>query len=116
MDYFFIGEEELATAFRFVGISGISVSSPNEAVAAFRRLTRGSVEVSGSVLPDAEFGAGTRVLVLTEEVADSLGAELSEWQLSGAYPLIVELPGLQGRQAGRKTLVDAIREAIGIRV
>jgi V/A-type H+-transporting ATPase subunit F len=30
--------------------------------------------------------------------------------------LIVEIPGIVGRLAGRKTLVDAIREAIGIHV
>jgi len=116
VDYFFIGDAELATAFRFVGIGGISVSEPKAARDAFRRLTLGALELSGTVLPDAEYGTGTRVLILTEEVADSLGEELSEWQISGKYPLIVELPGLQGRLKGRKTLVDAIRDAIGIRV
>jgi hypothetical protein len=30
--------------------------------------------------------------------------------------LIVEIPGIQGRMAGRKKLVDDIREAIGIQV
>ena len=57
-----------------------------------------------------------RVLIMTEEVADWLGDSLIEWQLSNRYPLVVEMPGLMGRLPGRKTLVDSIREAIGVSV
>jgi V/A-type H+-transporting ATPase subunit F len=56
------------------------------------------------------------VLILTEEAADWLGEDLTKWQMSGRYPLVVEIPGVMGRLSGRKTLVDAIREAVGIRV
>ncbi|HCM29058.1 MAG: ATPase V [Treponema sp. GWB1_62_6] len=121
MQYFFIGESELATAFRFVGVGSAPVSTIKEAQAAFRRVTTGWIEEAGSVLPSSlsvewpESGS-CRVLVLTEEVADGLGAELADWQLAGKYPLVVELPGLMGRMESRKTLVDAIREAIGVRV
>lgn len=116
MDYFFLGESELVTAFRLVGIDGSAVSDARESAEVFRRLTRGERELPGGVLPDSGPGAGARVLILTEEVADSLGEALAEWQMTGRYPLVVELPGLQGRLKGRKTLVDAIRDAIGIRV
>ncbi len=121
MQYFFIGESELATAFRFVGVGSAPVSTIKEAQAAFRRVTTGWIEEAGSVLPSSlsvewpESGS-CRVLVLTEEVADGLGSELADWQLGGKYPLVVELPGLMGRMENRKTLVDAIREAIGVRV
>jgi V/A-type H+-transporting ATPase subunit F len=111
LDYYFIGEAELATAFRFVGVGASAVASPEEARAAFRRVTRGAVD--GIALPAA---ADCRVLVLTEDVADALGEELSDWQLSGEYPLVVELPGLLGRTPGRRTLIDAIRDAIGVHV
>lgn len=116
MDYFFIGEAELATAFRFIGIDGVAVSDSRECREAFRRATFGGVNASGTVLPDEDLGSGVRVLIMTEEAADSLGTELAEWQMTGRFPLIVELPGLQGRLKGRKTLVDDIRDAIGIRV
>jgi V/A-type H+-transporting ATPase subunit F len=53
---------------------------------------------------------------MTEEVADWLGDLLIAWQLSGRYPLVVEIPGTMGRLPGRKTLVDSIREAVGIHV
>jgi hypothetical protein len=53
---------------------------------------------------------------MTEETADWLGKLLIDWQLEGRYPLIAEIPGIMGRLAGRKTLVDSIREAIGLHV
>ncbi|MDR1142882.1 MAG: ATPase V [Spirochaetaceae bacterium] len=114
MDYFFIGDPELVTAFRFIGIRGQAVSGPEEALAVFNKLTRHWDEKAGAVLPDS--AAPCRVLVLTEETAGWLGETLTGWQLSGEYPLVVEVPGTMGRLLGRKTLVDSIREAIGVHV
>jgi V/A-type H+-transporting ATPase subunit F len=117
MDYFFIGDPELVSAFRFIGIDGIAAPNPEAALAAFLGLTRGWDSTAGAVLPSVIPGAeACQVLILTEEAADWLGDDLIQWQLSGHYPLVVEIPGLMGRQPGRKTLVDAIREAVGIRV
>jgi len=135
VDYFFLGDPELVTAFRFVGISGFPVLSAADARDAFRRMTEGYDGTAAAVLPVAMANAGAsaiagektmggafagaefcRVLVMTEEVADWLGDSLIEWQLSNRYPLVVEVPGLMGRLPGRKTLVDSIREAIGIHV
>jgi V/A-type H+-transporting ATPase subunit F len=113
VDFFFIGEAELVTAFRFVGISGTPVSDAGDARLVFRRMTEGYDETVGAVIPGIE---KCRVLILTEEVADWLGELLINWQLSDQYPLVVEVPGLLGRLPGRQTLVDSIREAIGIHV
>jgi V/A-type H+-transporting ATPase subunit F len=74
-------------------------------------------ESIGFALPDIlHFADNCRVLLMTEEVAGWLDELLVNWQISGRYPLIVEIPGIVGRLPGRKTLVDAIREAIGIHV
>ena len=117
MDYFFIGDSELVTAFRFIGIEGYAVRDAAEAAAVFRRITEGWVEDAGLVLPGTVHGAeGCWVLIITEEVAGWIEGLLVDWQLSGRYPLIVEIPGIMGRLPGRKTLVDSIREAIGIHV
>jgi V/A-type H+-transporting ATPase subunit F len=118
MDYYFIGDPELVTAFRFIGIDGIAASNAGTVRAAFLRITRGWDETAGAVLPtaNADGGTGCRVLILTEEAADWLGDTLTQWQLSGEYPLVVEIPGTQGRQSGRKSLMDSIREAVGIHV
>ena len=116
MDYFFIGDEELVTAFRFIGIEGLAVKNSDEAVAVFRKITEGldcdDLDLSQS-LPDAN---DCQVLILTEETADWLGDYMINWQLSCNYPLLVEIPGISGRLSDRKTLVEAIREAIGLHV
>jgi len=109
MDYFFLGDPELVTAFRFVGIAGASVQDADDAQAIFNKITEGNDKSDGSE-------ESCRVLMMTEEVADWLGDTLINWQLSNRYPLVVEVPGLMGRLPGRKTLVESIREAIGIHV
>ena len=116
MYYYFIGDPELVTAFRFIGIEGTAVKDSVEAAAVFRRITEGWVEEAGAVLPGLKPDADCRVLILTEETADWLDELLIEWQVSGRYPLIVEIPGIMGRLEGKKTLVASIREAIGIHV
>ena len=117
MDYYFIGDPELVTAFRFIGIDGTNVRDSSEAVSVFRRITEGWVEEAGVTLPGTANWAGNcQVLILTEEVAGWLAEYLINWQISGRYPLVVEIPGITGRLPGRKTLVDSIREAIGIHV
>ena len=104
MDYFFLGDEELVTAFRFIGIDGIAVKDSEEAIDIFKKITQEENEDK------------CRILILTEETADWLGDDMIDWQLSGQYPLLVEIPGFAGRLPDRKTLVEAIREAIGIHV
>ena len=113
MDYFFLGDPELVTAFRFVGIQGVPITDAGIAREVFRRITESYDETAGTVLINT---ISCHVLIVTEEVADWLGDTLIQWQLSDRYPLIVELPGILGRLPGRKTLVDSIREAIGIHV
>jgi V/A-type H+-transporting ATPase subunit F len=108
-----MGEAELVTAFRFVGVEGVAVSGEEDARQVFHVIT-GAADTGGNETLSA--AAGCRILVMTEQTADFLGESLTRWQLSGRYPLIVEIPGLGGRLPGRKTLVDSIREAIGIHV
>ncbi|MCL2210459.1 MAG: ATPase V [Treponema sp.] len=87
-------------------MNGTAVSDVSEAVAAFKDVTEGNNESSRDC----------KILIITEDTADFLGDLAVDWQLSGSYPLLVEIPCLSGRHEDRKTLVDAIREAIGIHV
>jgi V/A-type H+-transporting ATPase subunit F len=117
VDYFFIGDPELVTAFKFIGIEGTAVRDAAETAAVFRRITEGWVEEAETALPVSLPGAEScRVIILTEETAAWLDNLLVDWQISGRYPLVVEIPGIIGRFPGRKTLVESIREAIGIHV
>ncbi|MCX7026270.1 MAG: ATPase V [Spirochaetes bacterium] len=101
-EIYVIAEEELVIAFRMIGLEGVAVSGREEAVAAFR----------AAVDPSS----GCKMLILSEEIGDALGAELVQWQLSGNYPLVVDIPPLSGSPAGHKSLVDAVRQAIGIKI
>lgn len=111
MEYFVIGERELVLAFKLVGVNGQAVSNRSDALDAFNLATGQGAGVRSSVEQDRP-----KVLVLTEDVADMLSDEVLKWQMKGSAPLIVEIPGLGGHIKGRKTLTDAIREAVGINV
>ena len=111
MEYYFIGERELQLGFKLVGVDGTAVNNRGDALDAFQLMTGQSSKVSGPSSSDRP-----KILILTEDVADMLEKEVLDWQKSGRVPLIVEIPGLQGRLPGRKTLTDSIREAVGIRV
>lgn len=111
MEYYVIGERELVLAFGLVGVKGTYVSNRNQALDAFNKVTGKGGLVSAPV--DFEI---PKVLILTEDVSVMLDEEISAWQMQGKFPLIVEIPGLSGRIAGKKSLTDSIREAVGIHV
>jgi vacuolar-type H+-ATPase subunit F/Vma7 len=97
----FLGSEELAIGFRFVGVPGTVVKTPEEARTAFASVTR---------------NGEARVLILTEEVSAMIPREIMDWQMGGAYPLVVEIPGIAGHREGRTSLLDSIRDAVGLHV
>lgn len=111
MEYFVIGERELVLGFMLAGVRGRPVSNRQDALDAFNLVTAQVSSVTASAEQDRP-----KVLILTEDVADMLAPEIQAWQMRGATPLIVEIPGLSGRVPGRKTLTDSIREAVGINV
>ena len=111
MEYFIIGERELVLAFALVGVQGTAAVNRNEALEAFNRVTG-----RGGVLSTPIEGGRPKVLILTENITVMLESEVLEWQKKGDYPLIVEIPGIQGHLQGKKTVTEAIREAIGVKV
>lgn len=113
MKYWIIGERELVLGFALVGVSGTVASNREEALDAFYRMTGRGNLLAGGTPVDEEVPT---VLILTEEIASALQDEVREWQMGDRFPLLVEIPGLRGHMAGRKTLTDSIREAIGIHV
>ncbi len=130
-DFYFLGEEELVTAFKLVGVDGQAVVGREEALAAFRRLTgqsaqNGTAKTAGTSSAAAAVAEGgalragevtqAKVLILSSGTASLLEDETRDWQYGGEYPLIVEIPSPgAGPEAGR-SLVAAIREAVGISI
>lgn len=110
MEYFVIGEREIVLAFKLVGVEGSIVVNRTEAIDAFNRITgRGG---TASVPVDER----PKVLILTEDVSLMLEEEVLDWQKGAKYPLIVEVPGINGHIQGKKSLTESIREAVGIQV
>ena len=109
-DFFVIAEEEIVLAFRMVGVDGRAVSGREDALDAFRYATGMGADPSGR----AYKGIGAKVFILTEEVADMIEAEAMAWQLAGGFPLIVEIPSQGQGKTGRKSLEDAVRDAVGV--
>lgn len=110
MKFYIIGERELVLAFKLTGVEGTIAESRAEVLDAFNRVTgKGGI----ANVPTGEI---PRVLILTEQAASQIEDEEIEWQKSGKFPLIVEIPGLNGHISGKKSLSDAIREAVGVSV
>ncbi len=99
-EFFFIGAPELVTGFRFAGVGGEVALTRNEVLSAFRSVQEGSV----------------RVVVLSREAADLVREELTAWQQGGRYPLVVEVPPLEGGGLPSPSLLEMIREAVGLPV
>ena len=110
MKYFIIGQREIVLAFRMTGIDGVVADTREQVLEAFNRVTGkgGIANVPAEQIP--------RVLIITEEAASLIEDEEIQWQKTGRFPLIVEVPGLNGHMKGHKTLADAIREAVGVNV
>lgn len=110
MKYYIIGERELVLAFKMIGVSGTFAETRQEVLDAFNHVTgKGGIA-------NVPSGETPRVLILTEHAASQIEDEQIAWQKTGNFPLIVEIPGLNGHIQGKRSLLDAIREAIGVQV
>jgi len=101
MKFYVLANEEIVTGFNYVGVEGEEIITPEQAKEAFTRIKKMS---------------DVGVLIITEKIADMLHEEFLKWQIESLYPLIVEIPDFSGHIKDRPTLVDAIKEAIGISV
>ncbi|MDH7484023.1 MAG: V-type ATP synthase subunit F [Spirochaetales bacterium] len=119
MDFFVLADEELLIAFRMIGIQGFAVPDGATARAVFHAITRERripVQYEPGKATVFLEGQQVSILLVTEDVAAYLGEDLIAWQLEGAYPLIMEIPPLEGARPGHAGIVDAVRKAIGIHI
>jgi vacuolar-type H+-ATPase subunit F/Vma7 len=101
MKFFCIGDRDTVTGFRFAGVDGTVVESPAEARKAL-----------AACLAKADIG----VIIIPDPMAAELHKEINDVRFNRPRPAIVEIPGPEGRTPGRPTMIDLIREAIGVRV
>lgn len=101
MRFLCIGDRDTVVGFRFAGVEGVVVESPSEAREAF-----------AAALRMADVG----VVIIPDPMAMELQKEINEVRFNRPRPAVVEIPGPDGRSPNRRTLIDLIREAIGVRV
>ncbi len=101
MKYHVIADEDTVLGFRYAGIDGTVVESPEQA----RR-------VFSEVVEDENVG----VIIMTEQAADTIPDEVRRILYQSARPVIVRIPGPEGPSATRRTLQEMIQEAVGIRL
>jgi V/A-type H+-transporting ATPase subunit F len=103
MDFFVLGNEDVILGFQFVGINGKIVTGHSSALEEFDNAVNGEY---------GELG----VLLISEKVSMMIEDRVMEWQLSGNYPLLVEIPDIDGHIEGKKSILKSIREAVGLHV
>jgi len=101
MKYFVIGDEDTVLGFAFTGIEGFAVESPEQS----RRVFMEKVN-------DPEVG----VIIMTEQVAETIGDEVTRIMHQSTQPVIVRIPGPEGPSPRRRSLQQLIQEAVGIKL
>jgi V/A-type H+/Na+-transporting ATPase subunit F len=101
MRFHCIGDHDTVAGFRFAGVEGEVAESPAEARRALQRAA-----------DDADVG----VIIMPDRMAAELEKEINDIRFNRTRPAIVEIPGPDGPLPGRPSLMDLIREAVGVRV
>ncbi len=101
MKYFVIADEDTVLGFRYAGVEGQIVHTPEEARAALAECVASRV-------------AG--IVILTDEIAATIQDDVNKLRFESQTPLVVQIPGPDGPLPGRADLLAMIREAMGIKV
>ncbi len=96
-----IGHPEAVLGFSLAGVSGKAATSAEQAN-----------EVLDEALSTPDIG----IILVTEDVAGMIEARMDELKMHSTVPLVVEIPAPGGRPAGKATLSEMVKRAIGIKI
>jgi len=96
-----IGDADSAAAFALAGVRGTTPESAAEAKEAFR-----------SAVAEPEI----MMLIVTEGFALQLEEEIGRHRQKGARPMVIEIPENLSGEFSSRSLMEAIRNAVGISV
>ncbi|MBN2434754.1 MAG: V-type ATP synthase subunit F [Spirochaetes bacterium] len=99
MKYFIIGDEDTVLGFGMVGVHGRAATNEQEAQAAFE---------------EALSLSETAIIIITEQASALISGLVNSYTFSHDFPLIVEIPGMDGRDLNKPRLREMVNEAIGI--
>jgi vacuolar-type H+-ATPase subunit F/Vma7 len=101
MQYFVIGSEDVVLGFHMVGVQGEMADDAKSAKENFLY-----------ALGNKEIG----VIIIEEAIANLIREDVDEYIFSHEFPLICEIPGVDGRDASRPSLRDLAVAAMGIKL
>jgi V/A-type H+-transporting ATPase subunit F len=100
MQGFVIGDREMITGFKLVGVEGTEVSSPEEAKQALSK-----------ALARSELA----MIIMSEEFSSKIREEIDKTRQERIAPLILEVPGRFGA-TGEIRMSDLVTKTLGIRI
>lgn len=96
-----IGHPEAVLGFSLVGLHGQAATTAEEVNQALDQ-----------ALATPDMG----IILVTDDVAGLIEARMSKLKLYSTVPLVVEIPGPQGRQPDQLSLSDIVQQVIGIKL
>jgi len=96
-----IGHQEAVLGFALVGVHGQAVTTAEEV---------------NRALDEALSAPDVGIVLVTQDVADLIQPRMDQLKLRSTVPLVVEIPGPKGEEAGRPSLSQVIQRAIGVKV
>jgi V/A-type H+/Na+-transporting ATPase subunit F len=96
-----IGHPEAVLGFSLVGVQGQAASTAEEA---------------NQALDSALAAEGVGIVLVTQDVSKLIEARMDQLKLHSTVPLVVEIPGPQGIDAGQPSLSDVVMRAIGVKI
>lgn len=101
MRYHVIADADTVLGFKYAGIDGDVVESPQQA----RR-------VFSEVVKNESVG----VIIITDQAAQTIGEEVDRVLYESRRPMVVQIPGPEGPSPTRRSLAELIREAVGVKI
>jgi V/A-type H+-transporting ATPase subunit F len=101
MKFYVIGDRDTVLGFRLVGIEGVEVTTPEEALAALNSVVNRE---------------GVGIVLITETVAAQIRDEVEARLYGMGFPLVLEIPDSGGPSPARPPIEDIVRKAIGISI
>jgi V/A-type H+/Na+-transporting ATPase subunit F len=99
--FYCIADEDTVRGFRLAGVAGQAVESPAQAAAA---------------LNDAAARADVGIVIMTLGVAAWIREQVDQLRMEHEQLLVLEIPWPEAPQARRKSLLEFMQEAVGIRI
>jgi vacuolar-type H+-ATPase subunit F/Vma7 len=101
MKYCIIGDENALLGFEMIGVEGYHVHNAKECAQAF-----------DNALQDKEIA----IILIVDNVAPWIREKIEKYIFTHDFPLICEIPGLDGRDPNRVSLRDLANQAIGVKL